>query len=134
MSDLSYFSAKDITAVTYNSTDLKAFVMGLDGLEIEEITTRWRAPGSVSKTTALTGQFDPGDTTIKFILDGSATGPAVKCALSTSATLTITLATGLSITGTAKVSKWSLGVPEEGHDTLDVLLLWDGEATWDLVT
>lgn len=129
---MAYYSAKDVSAVTYNSTDLKAFVMELSGLEIEELTTRWRAPGSVSKTTALTGQFDPADVGIKFILDGSATGPAVKCALSTSATLLITLATGLSITGTAKVTKWALGVPEDGHDTLDVTLTWDGAATWDL--
>ena len=131
---MAYISGKDVTAVTYNSTDLKAYVMGLDGLEIEELTTRWRAPGSVSKTTALTGQFDPSDTSIKFIMEGAAAGPAVKCALSTSATLTITLATGLSITGTAKVTKWSLGIPEDGHDTLDVTLTWDGAATWDLAT
>jgi hypothetical protein len=129
---MAYYSGKDVTAVTYNSTDLKAFVMSIDGLEIEEITTRWRAPGATSKTTALTGQFDPSDVSIKFILDGAATGPAVKCALSTSATLTITLATGLSITGTAKVSKWALGIPEDGHDTLDVTFVWDGAATWDL--
>lgn len=129
---MAYYSGKDVSAVTFNSTDLKAFVMGIDGLEIEEQVTRWRAPGSVSKTTALTGQFDPADTTIKFILDGTATGPAVKCALSTSSTLTITLGTGLSITGTAKVGKWSLGIPEDGHDTLDVLFYWDGAATWDL--
>jgi len=131
---MAYFSGKDVSAVTYNSTDLKAFVMGLDGLGIEEINTRWRAPGAVSKTTALTGQFDPDDVSIKFILDGGASGPAAKCALSTSATLTITLATGLSITGTAKVTKWALGIPEDGHDTLDVTLTWDGAATWDLLT
>jgi len=129
---VAYYSAKDIVDCTFNSTDLKAFIMSIDGLEIEEVTTRWRAPGAVSKTTALTGQFDPADVTIKFILDGSATGPAVKCALSTSATLTITLVAGVSITGTAKVSKWSLSVPEDGHDTLDVTFVWDGAATWDL--
>ena len=129
---MAYYSGKDCSAVTFNSTDLKAFVMEISGLEIEEITTRWRAPGSVSKTTALTGQFDPADVEIKFILDGSATGPAVKCALSTSATLTITLGTGLSITGTAKVAKWALGIPEDGHDTLNVTFAWDGAATWDL--
>jgi hypothetical protein len=129
---LAYYSGKDISAVTFNSTDLKAFVMGIDGLDIEEITTRFRAPGAVSKTTVLTGQFDPADPTINFILDGTATGPAVKCALSTSATLTITLGTGLSITGTAKVIKWSLGIPEDGSDTLAVGFAWDGAATWDL--
>ena len=129
---MAYYSAKDFTAVTYNSTDLKAFVMSLEGLEIEQLTTRWRAPGSVSKTTALTGQFDPADVVIKFILDDTATGPAVKCAQSTSATLTLTIASGLSITGTAKVTKWALGIPEDGHDTLDVTLTWDGAATWDL--
>jgi len=129
---VAYYSGKDVTGVTFNSQDLKAFVMSIDGLEIEEITTRWRAPGSASKTTALTGQFDPADVNIQFILDGTATGPAVKCALSTSATLTITFGTGLSVTGTAKVSKWSLGVPEDGHDTFTVTFVWDGAATWDL--
>jgi hypothetical protein len=129
---LSYYSGKDVSACTFNSTDLKAFVLGLDGLEIEEIITRFRAPGSVSKTTVLTGQFDPSDVIIKFILDGSASGPAVKCALSTSATLTLTLGTNISITGTAKVIKWALGIPEDGNDTLDVTFAWDGGATWDL--
>jgi hypothetical protein len=129
---LAYYSAKDVVDVTFNSTDLKAFVMEISGLEIEQITTRWRAPGAASKTTALTGQFDPADVTIKFILDGTATGPAVKCAQSTSSTLTITLVSGLSITGTAKVTKWSLGIPEDGHDTLEVTFTWDGAATWDL--
>jgi hypothetical protein len=129
---LAYYSAKDISAFTYNSTDLKAFVMEIGGLEIEEIVTRWRAPGSVSKTTALTGQFDPADVEVKFILDGTATGPAVKCALSTSATLTVGLGTNISITGTAKVVKWVLGIPEDGHDTFTVTFAWDGAATWDL--
>jgi hypothetical protein len=129
---MAYYSGKDVVDITFNSTDLKAFVLGIDGLEIEQITTRWRAPGSVSKTTALTGQFDPADVSIHFILDGSASGPAVKCAQSTSATLTITLATGLSITGTAAVTKWAVGIPEDGHDTFDVTFQWDGAATWDL--
>lgn len=129
---MAYYSGKDVVDVTFNSTDLKAFVMSIDGLEIEQLTTQWRAPGSVSKTTALTGQFDPAPVVIKFILDGTATGPAVKCAQSTSSTLTITLVSGLSITGTAVVTKWALGIPEDGHDTLEVTLTWSGAATWDL--
>lgn len=129
---MSYYSAKDFTSVTFNSTDLKAYVISIDGLEIEEITTRWRAPGSAYKTTALTGQFDTPDVTIKFMLDGSASGPAVKCAMSTSSTLTLGLASGLSLTGTAKVVKRALGVPEDGHQTLEVTFAWDGGCTWDL--
>jgi len=130
---MAYYSAKDVSACTFNSTDLKAFVAGgINGLEIEAIKTQWRAPGSVSKTTSVTGQYDPAPVTINFILDGTATGPAVKCAQGTSSTLTIAVGTGLSITGTAIVSKWALGIPEDGNDTLDVTFDWNGAATWDL--
>lgn len=125
-------SGKDVVDLTYNSQDLKAYVMSIDGLEEEEIITQYRAPGSAYKTTVLTGQYDHSDVTVKFIYDGSATGPAVKCAKGTSSTFTITLATGMSITGTAKVRKRTTGVPEDGSDTFDVVFVFDGAVTWDL--
>lgn len=106
--------------------------MSIDGLEEEEVITEWRAPGSAYKTRALTGQYDQADVNIKFIYDGSASGPGVKCAKGTSAAFTVTLATGMSITGTAVVRKRALGIPEDGHDTLDVTLAFTGAVTWDL--
>ena len=105
--------------------------MSIDGLEEEEVITEWRAPGSAYKTRALTGQYDQSDITIKFIYDGTATGPAVKCAKGTSATLTLTFATGQMITGTAVVRKRTLGVPEDGHDTFDVTFAFTGAVTFD---
>ena len=129
---MSYYSGKDVTAFTYNSTDLKAFVSGGFDLQDEAVQTEWRALGSAYKSRKLTGQYDCPDFTVKFIYDDSATGPAVKCARGTSATLAIALATGISITGTFNVKSWGLGVPEEGYDTLDVTFSADGDVTWDL--
>jgi hypothetical protein len=129
---MAYYSAKDVTAFTYNSQDLKAFIAGGFELSDEGVISEWRAPGSAYKTRKHTGQYDCPDFTVKFMYDGTATGPAVKCARGTSATLTASLATGLSITGTFIVKSWGFAEPEEGDATLDVTFTSDGDVTWDL--
>lgn len=129
---MAYISGKDVFDVTFNGTDLKAYVMGIDGLEDEEVITSFRAPGSAYPKRVLTGQYNPGDPVIDFIYEGSANGPNKKCAKGTSSTLTITLKAGMSITGTAVVAKRRVGVPEEGADTLQITFMWDGAVAWDL--
>lgn len=129
---MAYYSGKDVVDFTYNTTDLKAFVAGIDGLEENEVVDQWRALGSAYKSSKLTGQYEQSDITVTFKLDGGATGPAVKCAKGTSSTLTITLATGLSITGTFVVRSRQVQIPEEGLDQLVVVFTADGTVTWDL--
>jgi len=129
---VAYYSAKDCTAFTYNSQDLKAFLIGDISFNEEALKTEWRPPGSAYKSRKLTGQYDLGPVEVPFIYDDTATGPAVKCAKGTSATLTFTMATGLSITGVFVVTSWKFGMPQEGDDTFTVTLENDGAVTWDL--
>jgi len=130
---MAYYSGKDVTSFTFNSADLKSDLMSLDGISREAIMTQWRALGSTSKSSKATGQYDEGEITAKFILTDSATGAGQKCVLGTSSTLTVGLATNLSITGTVVVKSVTLEIPEDGHDTLSVVFTPDGPMTWDLV-
>jgi len=129
---MAYLSLKDLTAFTYNSNDLKAFLAG--GFEISDdgVIDEWRAAGSAYKSRKHTGQYDCPPFEIGFKYDGTATGPAVTCAQDTSATLLVTLGTGISVTGTCVVQKWRLGAPEEGLYMLYVTFAPDGTMTWDL--
>ena len=129
---MAYYSGKDVTAFTFNSADMKADVMSVDGISRDLIMTQWRGLGSAAKSSKSAGQYEEGEITAKFILTDSASGAAQKCALGTSATLTIGLATGMSISGTAVVRSVTLEIPEDGHDTLSVTFVPDGGMTWDL--
>lgn len=129
---MAYISGADVTSISFNSVDLKAWTKGIDGLEEEEVITSFRAPGSAYPTRILTGQYNASDPTIDFIYDGAAGGPNATCAKGTSATLTFTLATGMTISGTAKVASRGVSVPEEGSDTFKVKFMWDGAVTWDI--
>jgi len=123
---------EDVTGVTYNSQDLKAFLAGGIEVDDEAVVDSWRPGGAVYPSQKLTGQSTCADIDLAFKYDGTATGPAVKCARGTSATLTLTFATGISLTGTFVVKKWAFSVPEEGLDVLTVTLAPDGAVTWDL--
>ena len=129
---MAYYSAEDITAFTYNSQDLKAFINGDVEIADEAVKTEWRAFGSDYMSRKLTGQYNCPAISVPFVYDGTATGPAVICARGTSATLTVTLAANISFTGTFIVTNWSFGIPQEGLDTLVVTLESDGDVTWDL--
>lgn len=129
---MAYYSAEDITAFTYNSQDLKAFINGDVEIADEAVKTEWRAFGADYMSRKLTGQYNCPPITAPFVYDGTATGPGVICARGTSATLTVTLASNISFTGTFIVTNWAFGIPQEGLDTIVVTLESDGDVTWDL--
>lgn len=128
---MAYLSRKDIADITYNSTDLKAYVISVSGLKEAETVEEWRPPGSAYMTRDLTGLFNYDPIVIEFVYEDSATGPNVKCAKSTSATLTITLVSGQSITGTFLVSEREVVVSDEGDNHLIVTFLNNGTVTTD---
>jgi len=129
---MAYHGWDEISAVTYNDTDLKAFCVGIDGLEDEAIMEDFHPPGSVYPTPIATGTSKHGVVTITWLLDGGAAGPAVKCAKGTSSTLTATIATGLSVTGMFIVSKTRIEMGADQNHHLVTELTPSGTITYDL--
>lgn len=131
---MAYTSLKDITEITFNSTDLKAYAHGdkIGGLAYHAVKDSFHAAGAVYPTNSDTGMRTQDDITITFNADGGASGPNVKCAMGTSSTLTITFTTGISITGTFWVSDVEYGVSPDGNNTITPTFTPTGTITWDL--
>jgi hypothetical protein len=126
------YSWKDIVDITYNSTDLKAYILSISGVKANAKIQEFHAAGSVWPAPIDTGMRAHDNVTLEFLHDGGASGPAAKCALGTSATLTMTFATGLSVTGTFVVSSVEVGVSSDGENKLTVELTASGTITYDL--
>lgn len=131
---MAMYSWKDIVDVTFNTTDLKAFVLSISGIKENVKMQEFHAAGSIWPAPLDTGMRTHDNVTIEFLHDGGATGPAAKCALGTSSTLTITLGTGISITGTFVVSTIEVGVSNDGENKLTVEFTASGTITYDLVS
>lgn len=129
---MAYHGWDEITAITYNNTDLKAYLIGIDGLEDEAVMEDFHPAGVAYPTPIATGTSKHGIVTCTWMLDGSASGPAVKCAKATSATLTATIATGLSVTGTFIVSKVRVEMGADQNHHLITELTPSGTITYDL--
>lgn len=128
---MALWSWKDISAFTYNSQDLKAFVRSISGVKQSAVMDEWVPAGSAWPTNSDTGQRRQDPISVEFTYDGSATGPAVKCANGTSATLTYTFATGQSVSGTFVVSSFEPGFSPDGMNTLTVEFTPSGTITTD---
>lgn len=129
---MAYYSWKDIADITFASTDLKAYVIGISGLAVHATKQEFHPAGVAWPTPLDTGLRQNDDVVINFMYDGSATGPAVKCAMGTSSTFTCTLASGQSITGTFWVSDVEATVgPDQDHQ-LNITLTPSGTITWDV--
>jgi hypothetical protein len=113
---LAYWAWKDISAFTYNSTDLKAFIADGFTVKLGAVLDKYKPAGSSWPSALDTGgrTCDPIKVTFKY--DGSASGPVAKAAIGTSSTLTLTHATGQSVSGTFLVEDAELGLtPEKDH-------------------
>jgi predicted secreted protein len=129
---MSYRSWVDIVDITYNSTDLKAYVISVSGLKKSSVMQNWHSAGSAFPSADATGMYQQEPVVIEFVYDDGASGPNVKCAQDTSATLTITFVSGQSISGTFIVSEVEVGTSADGDNTLTVTLTPSGTVTWDL--
>jgi len=128
---MAYHSWSDIDAVTFNSTDLKAYCRSISGLKTNVTMQDFHAAGVAWPAPVDTGMRSHDVVNIEFLFDGSASGPAVKCALGTSSTLTITLDTGLSVTGTFIVTGAEVQTGSDGSDILSVEFTPSGTITSD---
>ena len=128
---MAYWAWKDISAVTYNSQDLKGFVAGGFNVSGHAVLDDFKPAGSAWPTPLDTGGRSVDPITIPFKYDGSATGPCVKAALGTSATMTLTHATGQSVSGTFIVSDFDFGETPEGVATYNPVFTPSGTITID---
>ena len=122
------------TAFAFNSTTLTSFVRTISGLAVHAVKQDFHPAGVAWPTPVDTGQRQQDDIVVEFMADGGASGPNVKCALGTSSTLTMTLDTGQSITGTFWVSDVEYGVSPEQDALLTCTFTPTGTVTWDLTT
>ena len=126
------WSAKDST-LTYNSTDLSAWVTAPPNLKFSAGLNTWTPMGSAYPTSFDSGQRALDAIQVTFVYDGAAAAPNVKCALATSSTLTIVLGTGHSVACTAIVQDQEVQITETA--TLLVVTFQPSVTiTWDLAT
>lgn len=131
---MAYRSWKDIADITFNSTDLKAFVRSVSGIKTTATLTEFHPAGAAYPAPADSGMRVHDPVVIEFLYDGSASGPNVKCAIGTSSTLTITFYSGESVTGTFISSDVEVGTSSDGNNILTVTFTPSGTITTDLAT
>jgi len=131
---LAYIAWDDISEVTYDSTDLKAYVRSISGLKQNVTLDDFHPAGAAWPTPVDTGLRSHDPIVLECMFDGGATAPGVKLAVGTSATLTITLATGISVSGTFIVSDVEVTTSADGVNKLNATLTPSGTITTDLTT
>ena len=130
---MAYLSWKDLD-FNFNSTSLKSYLRSLDGLGLHCVKEDFQPAGVTMPTPQDTGLRTQDDVVAVFEADGGASGPNVKCALGTSATMTITYGTGLSKTGTFWVSDVEPQMDAAHNHFLQVTFTATGTITEDLTT
>lgn len=131
---MAYVSAKDITAVTWDSKAHLAFVNTITGLKKTAVLQERTPPGSTSPVPIDTGyrQYDP--ITIEYLYDaGASPTPNADITIGASATLLITLGTNQSITGTCVVESIEITVGSPNTNLMTVVFRPSGALTWDLL-
>jgi hypothetical protein len=128
------YSWKDIAAVSFGGTDIKSFVREVSGLKLSAVLDEYRAAGSAWLTRVDTGMRDHEDIVLTCTHDGASSGtPATVLTLGTSGTLTITLASGQSVSCTALVKDMEVQVSSDGLHRYVATLAPTGTVTYDLV-
>jgi hypothetical protein len=128
-----YLSFKDVD-FNFNSTSLKAYLREVSGLGLHCVKEDFQPAGVAFPTPQDTGMRNADEVVAVFEAEGSATGPNVKCALGTSATLTLTLGTGLTKSGTYWVSDVEPQLGADHNHYLQVTFCPTGTITDDYTT
>ena len=128
---MAYFSWKDLD-ITYAGTSLKAYLISLNGPKVNAVMNEFQPAGVAWPTPLDTGMRSHDPYVAQFMFDGTASGPALKCALGTSATLTVALGTGLSDSGTYIVSDFEVAPDPGGDHKLNVTFTPTGAQVLDV--
>lgn len=131
---MAYHSWEDIDAFNFNSTELKTFLKGLSGIKDNVVLQEFHPAGVAWPTPVDTGMRNHDVIQAEFMMDGSASGPAVKCALGTSSTLTYTYDTGVSVSGTFIVSSAEMTTGPDGSNLLNIEFTPSGTIATDFTT
>jgi hypothetical protein len=123
----------DDCTLVYNSQTLTSFVMEISGVKINAILQDFHPMGVAWPTPIDTGLRNHDDIQIKFLYDGGgAATPPTACAVGTSATMTLTLATGQTVSGTFIVADAEAGLGTEGSHTWTATFRASGTITYDV--
>ena len=120
--------------MTFNSTNLLNWVRTISGIEQSATLDTFHPAGSVWEAPVDTGERVQSVISIQFEYDGAAGSPNIVCALGTSSTLLITIATGQSVTGTFIVSKVTPVLTQGNAHLLNVDFTPTGTITVDYTT
>jgi hypothetical protein len=129
-----YLGWKDLSAVTINSVDLHAWTVSVAGLHYAAVIDDFKPAGTVWPTPLDTGQRTGDPIVIVFKADGAAGGPNVTCTMGLSSTWTLTLGSGISVTGTFIISDLEYTVADGGDNQLQVTGTPTGTITYDYTT
>ena len=130
---MAVYAWKDISAVSYNSTDLKAWTRSITGIKQSVTLDPFHPPG-IWDTPTDTGERVQDPIVIEFEFDGAAGSPNLIAALGTSAALSITLATGQSVSGTFIVSDVEVAVAQGANTKLTATFTPTGAIVTDYTT
>jgi len=126
------YSWKDAT-FAYNSQTLTAFVIDISGIKLNAVMQEFHPMGATFPTPLATGLYNEDELQVTFMYDGggAATAPTA-CAVGTSSTLTLTLATGQTVSGAYIVTGGELTMgPDQDHQYVATFTP-SGTITWDV--
>src|SRR5512137_1553246 len=102
---MAYYSWKDISAFSYNSQTLTSYVREISGVKMNATMTEHQPLGAAWATPVDTAMRSHDPIVVSFFYDGGgAATPPTAAAVGTSATLTLTFATGQTVSGTFVVT------------------------------
>lgn len=131
---MAYVGWKDITSLTCNSVDLKGWVVSVTGFHTVATMDDFHPAGAVYPTPLDTGERAADPVVLTFKADGAAGGPAATLPLGTSSTWTLTLATGISESGTFIVSDVEYVAAEGSLNQIQITGTPSGTITSDWIT
>ena len=110
------YGFKDATFL-FNSQTLTAYVEDISGIKLNAMLQDFHPMGAVFPTPLDTGNRNHDAISVTFKYDGGgAATPPTACAVGTSSTLTLTLATGQTVAGTFIVSAGEVTMgPDQMH-------------------
>jgi hypothetical protein len=116
----------------FNTVELKSYVISVSGIKASAVMQDFQPAGLAWPTPLDTGGRKQDNIVVEFMYDDLAAGPAVTCGIGTSAALTVTFQTNLSVSGTFIVSDLDVTLSNDGNDKIAVTFTPSGTIAWDL--
>lgn len=129
---MAYYNWDD-AAVVYAAQTLTTYVKSISGVKYQATLDEFHPMGAAWPTPVDTGLRSQDPIVIEFMYDGGgAATPPTAAAVGTSSTLTLTLASGQTVSGTFIVSDAEIGISTEGSHTYTATFTPSGTITYDV--